>query len=78
MFFQTILLNSSKPEIRSNIVNEKLHYIDWKRRDSPRPAILTERDFGALARSDRLFARKFDMIIDQKILDKIDGEILNN
>jgi hypothetical protein len=78
MFFQTILLNSNKDEIKSNIVNEKLHYINWKTRNSgsSSPVILREIDFDRLSRSNRLFARKFDITVDENILTRIDEEIL--
>ncbi len=78
MFLHTILLNSDDDQIRSSIVNSMLTYIDWKSTKAPRPAIMGSSDFGALIRADNLFARKFDINIDSKILDMIDERILKS
>ncbi len=72
MFFQTILMNSS---LKSDIINDNKRYIDWEKKNVPLPAILTEKDFDKILMSDKLFARKFDINIDKKILDLIDKEI---
>lgn len=69
--FQTILVNSP---LREQIVNDNLRYIDWTRQ--PLPAILGVADLDALARSRKLFARKFDPRVDAEILDLIDRELL--
>jgi Core-2/I-Branching enzyme len=71
IFFQTIVLNSP---LAKTIVNDHLRYIDWAR--GPRPALLETRDFEALARSPKLFARKFDVEHDAEILDLIDNRLL--
>jgi hypothetical protein len=69
IFFQTILLNSPFKEC---VVNDDLRYIDWKDWNAGSPGILVQEDFEAIARSSKLFARKFDMTIDAHILDLID------
>jgi hypothetical protein len=71
IFFHTILLNS---ELRETIVNDNLRHIDWTQ--GRRPAILGVRDFEALAASPKLFARKFDMNQDEKVLEMIDRHLL--
>jgi hypothetical protein len=71
IFFHTILLNS---ELRETIVNDNLRHIDWTQ--GRRPAILGVRDFEALAASPKLFARKFDMNQDEKVLEMIDRQLL--
>jgi hypothetical protein len=71
IFFHTILLSS---ELRETIVNDNLRYIDWTQ--GRRPAILGVWDFEALSASPKLFARKFDMNQDEKVLDLIDRHLL--
>jgi hypothetical protein len=71
IFFHTVLLNSP---LADTVVNNNLRYIDWTR--GPRPAILETADFEALARSPKLFARKFDVAHDERILDLIDDRLL--
>jgi hypothetical protein len=51
-----------------------LRYVDWDpRRDFP--AVLDERDFDALARSEGLFARKMHPARSRRLLDRIDAEL---
>jgi hypothetical protein len=71
IFFQTVLMNS---EFAHTVVNDHLRYIDWTRGRSP--AILETTDFEALARSPKLFARKFDVEHDEQILKLIDDRLL--
>lgn len=75
-FFQTILLNGPK-EISDNINNKILTYIDWNKPKGPYPATLDITDISKLKNSECLFARKFDINIDNKILDLIDNKLLN-
>jgi hypothetical protein len=67
LFLQTIVLNSP---LRDTIVNDNLRYIDWTR--TPAPAVLRASDFPKLIESGKLFARKFDASVDEKILDLLD------
>ena len=67
-FFQTILLNSP---LKSNIINDNLRHIIWTSTGSS-PIILRSDDFNGIVASQKLFARKFDIEIDSKILDLID------
>jgi hypothetical protein len=73
MFFQTILLNSACAE---DIVNDDLHYIEWKDPGSGSPSILGRGDFDMMAASPKLFARKFDVDVDAEVLDWIDQRLL--
>jgi hypothetical protein len=68
----TIVLNSP---LRDAVVNEDLHYIEW--RGGSHPATLGEQDFPKLAASDRPFARKFDVHYDAEILDMLDRDVLH-
>jgi hypothetical protein len=67
LFFQTIVMNSP---LRDTVENENLRYIDWSR--EPAPAVLNVHDFPKLIASGKLFARKFDVTIDLKVLDLLD------
>ncbi len=73
MFFQTIILNSP---FKEKIIKDDQKYIDWTKPNSPHPAILGVEDFESLAKSSKLFARKFDMMVDLEVLDMIDQQIL--
>jgi hypothetical protein len=64
---QTILLNSP---LRKTIVNNNLRYIELG--DNIHPRVLTSTDISLLLNSGKLFARKFDFIIDEEIFDHLD------
>jgi Core-2/I-Branching enzyme len=72
IFFQTVIMNS---ELAGTVVNENLRHIDWSR--SARPAVLGVDDLEALRRSPKLFARKFDVTHDERVLDLIDLELVD-
>ena len=75
MFFHTILGNAPDNQIKANIVNDDLRYIDWSEgKDSPK--ILGISDFEVIQKSSKLFARKFESNTDTQILDEIDKIIL--
>lgn len=77
IIFQTILLNTSDEQLRKNLVNNLLCYIDWtKPRPAYSPATFRTEDFEDIKNSDKLFARKFDAEYDSKILDLIDEKLL--
>lgn len=76
-FFQTLFMNHTS---FNDNVQDKLVYVDWTRcKDSPR--ILVEDDYETITgkNTEYMFARKFDMYVDEKIIQKItqscDGEI---
>jgi hypothetical protein len=74
MFFQTIVLNAKDQQVLSSLVNDNLKFIDWSR-PKPRPAVFTHQDFNLLCNSGKLFARKFDVNKDTRILDMLDERI---
>lgn len=77
IFFQTILLNS--PDIlRESIVNDNLKYIDWSKPNLFHPMVFSCNDFSDIMSSNKLYARKFDLNVCAKILDRIDDEILDS
>jgi len=70
MFFQIMMLNDEG--IKTEIDNELLRY--FIREDNANsPNILTMKDLDSIKKSDKLFARKFDIDIDSKILEEIDN-----
>ncbi len=68
IFFQTILMNS---HLKNRLTNDNLRYIIWPP-SSRHPAILGKQDFENFIKTDKLFARKFDMTVDADVLDMID------
>lgn len=72
-FFQTILLNSP---LKDKIINDDLRYIKWVP-EAAHPLILGQQDFEEMMSSSKLFARKFALSQDAKVLDLIDKKILN-
>jgi hypothetical protein len=64
----TIIMNSS---FKDKVVNNNFRYIDWTE-GGPHPKILTAADFNSLMKSNKFFARKFDVRQDTSILDKLD------
>jgi len=68
MIFHTILYNSV---FRDYMVNNNLRYIDWSE-GKPSPKTFTIKDAVVLKNSDKLFARKFNPNVDERIFDEID------
>lgn len=66
-FFQTLVMNSPY----SNSVVDYPYYIDWEEGKSS-PKVLRMKDFEKLSCSDKMMARKFDMDVDEEILDALD------
>jgi hypothetical protein len=76
LFFQSIIMNSS---FKEDTVNNNLRYVDFTRANPNPPAILGTEDFEFLSNgTNALFARKFNIKRDSKILDLIDHKILNS
>lgn len=66
----TLIMNSA---FKNRVVNNNLRFIDWSEGNA-HPKILSIDDESEILKSKMLFARKFDINIDYKILDKIDME----
>ncbi len=71
--FNTLIMNSS---FRAMVVNNNYRYIDWSE-GGWHPKILTVKDFPSLAGTTDIFARKFDLTVDVKILDLINTKLLS-
>lgn len=65
---QTILCNSP---YRDKIANDNHRYIKWEKQYNSYPAILDERDLPEINGGEYHFARKIDLIISKKLIDKL-------
>lgn len=70
-FFQTLLKNSP---FQNHLINDDMRYIDFSQRKA-HPKTLTMNDFEKFMSTHNLFARKFDLLVDAEVLDRIDQEI---
>ena len=69
VYKQTILMNADQ---QFNFNSEKdIRYIDWEHHEGPSPHTLRIEDYENLMHSECLFARKFDLDIDNKIVERI-------
>jgi len=73
VIFQTLIMNSP---LKNIVINNALKYIDWSKPKAGLPAVLKEEDFDKLSNSEMLFARKFDINIDNTVLDLIDNKLI--
>ncbi|WP_461451420.1 beta-1,6-N-acetylglucosaminyltransferase [Mucilaginibacter sp.] len=73
ILFQTILMNSP---LKHKLVNDNLRFIE--QHGNSRPTIFTVNDADRLITSGKFFARKFDMKVDSKILDRLDALTTKN
>lgn len=77
MFFQSIIIyleNSNLSEISNSLT-----YVNWERPLGPLPVTFNKVDFEELreASKDHLFARKFDIKMDEEILNLLDIHVIN-
>jgi hypothetical protein len=74
----SIIMNSP---FKDKVVNDNLRYVDWSSGDV-HPKILSKDDLPDLIKADQYFARKFDITVDEEILDLIDQKnkvsLMNN
>jgi Core-2/I-Branching enzyme len=65
----TLIMNS---KFRETVINDNFYYIDWSKGGASPKTLITE-DYDLLLSSDKMFARKFDIKVDSKILDLLDA-----
>ena len=70
VFLQTILINSPRLD---TVKDENLRYIDWERGN---PYVFRTEDYDSLFQSKKLFARKFDITVDETIVNMIHDKLL--
>jgi hypothetical protein len=68
--YQTVIMNSA---YKDAVVNNNYRYVDWSE-GGFRPKFLVTEDFDKLIKTDCMFARKFNIDLDEHILDMIDAE----
>ncbi|KDP32394.1 hypothetical protein JCGZ_13319 [Jatropha curcas] len=71
-YFHTVICNAE--EFKNTTVNHDLHFISWDNPPKQHPHFLTVEDYQRMVDSNAPFARKFGK--DDRVLDKIDSEIL--
>lgn len=75
LFLQTVARNSRyaekicNPNTMPKIPDSR--YIDWKRGCNNNPYIFRETDYEELRSAEALFARKFDLTVDEKIVERL-------
>lgn len=72
MFFHSILMYIK--ENNDTTIKPSITYVNWERQNSPLPVTFTSDDIRELneASSSKLFARKFDIEIDEEIMNYLD------
>lgn len=75
-FFHTVFWELMKQDSNMKF-KDYLHYINWKREGVELPVTFNQNDIEELVRQpkDKLFARKFDVLYDAEILEKLDAHI---
>ncbi|MET1054839.1 MAG: beta-1,6-N-acetylglucosaminyltransferase [Pedobacter sp.] len=77
LFFHIILLNATDPRLKNSICKDNLRYINWAKLDNAHPEVLTVKDMDELSKTNSLFARKFEGVQDEQILELIDERLLH-
>jgi hypothetical protein len=70
-FLQTVLMSNGS----FKFYNHNKRYINWNVTSSGHPGIITSKHYSDMTKDEIFFARKFDMIKDSEILDKLDQRI---
>jgi len=71
MFFHTFIMNSP---LRDTIVNNNLRYTQWQP-NNMHPDTITMSHWEDLITSNKLFARKFDLVPENEVMDKLDKNV---
>ncbi len=72
VYVQTVLANSP---LKDRLVDNDLRFLKWPTIGAASPSVLTQADLPRILASDAAFARKFDVTIDEHVLDLIDGHV---
>ena len=68
MYIHTIIMNSP---FKENVVNNDLRFIEWVFRNGNSPANLDESDYDRIIESNKLFARKIEYPISEKLMSRL-------
>jgi Core-2/I-Branching enzyme len=66
----TLIMNSP---FKDSVINDNFYYIDWTK-GGANPKILDVADYAQLVSSDKMMARKFDILQDKEVLDMLDKQ----
>jgi hypothetical protein len=72
VYVQTILANSP---LRDRLIDNDLRFLKWPAEGAASPAVLTQADLPQILACDAVFARKFDVTVDARVLDLIDEAV---
>ena len=67
--FHSVILNS---KYKDRVVNYNTHFVNWPYPGADRPKFFVAEDLNRILAAEELFARKFNIDIDSKILDLLD------
>lgn len=75
IFFQSIIISlaENSKEIK---IKPSQTYVNWERKNVALPVTFNDKDLQELSQVDQLWARKFNVDYDEKILDLIDNKLL--
>lgn len=73
-YIPSLIMNSS---VAKNVVGKNVTYADWRNPTGPHPKTLSISDIDDILSSGCLFARKFDMDKDIRIMDELDKNVQN-
>jgi len=71
VYIHTVLYNSP---FREKMVKDNFRYIDWSEKKAS-PKNLTLSDLSKITESGKIIARKFDIFLDDKVLDLLDSRL---
>jgi hypothetical protein len=72
VYVQTILANSP---LKNRLIDNDLRYLKWPTPGAASPGVLGQADLPQILASDAVFARKFDVTVDHRVLDLIDQHV---
>jgi hypothetical protein len=72
VYIQTILANSP---LKDRMIDNDLRYLKWPAPGAGSPSVLTQADLPQILSSGAVFARKFDVTKDARVLDLIDQHV---
>jgi hypothetical protein len=72
-FFQSVISNS---QFLDKVVSDDLRYADWQNPNPNYPRTLDDEDFDQLKKTNKLFARKFEVHRSNNLLERIERELL--
>jgi hypothetical protein len=72
VYVQTVLANSP---LKEKLIDNDLRFLKWPTPGAASPRVLKQADLPEILASDAVFARKFDVTVDARVLDLIDQQV---